>query len=70
MNAGNALVPVLTPHGHLLLAPEQDAPALAPELAGRLQESFARGVGYGLLGLGAAEMTARSIKPETKFQPA
>ncbi len=56
MSFSDALVPVLTPHGRLLLAHENDTPALAPELALRLQESFARGAGYGLLGLGAVEV--------------
>lgn len=56
MSLSDALVPVLTPHGRFLLAQENDAPALAPELALRLRESFARGAGYGLLGLGAVEV--------------
>ena len=48
--------PVLTPHGRLLLTPADDAPALPPDLSHRLQESFARGAGHGLLQLGAAEV--------------
>ena len=52
----SALVPILTPHGHLLLAPDQDAPALAEPLQQRLTESFARGAGHGLLQLGASEI--------------
>ena len=51
-----ALAPVLTPHGRLVLAPVDDAPALPPDLSRRLQESFARGSGHGLLQLGAAEV--------------
>ena len=52
----SALVPILTPHGHLLLAPDEDAPALAEPLQQRLTESFARGAGHGLLQLGASEV--------------
>jgi non-specific serine/threonine protein kinase len=52
----SALAPVLTPHGRLLLAPAEDAPALPPDLSRRLQDSFARGAGHGLLQLGAAEV--------------
>src|ERR1039458_1222013 len=50
------LVPVLTPHGHLILIEDRDAPALEPELAQRLQVAFARGSGHGLLQLGASEV--------------
>jgi superfamily II DNA or RNA helicase len=50
------LVPVLTPHGHLLLAEEEGATALDAEVAQRLRESFARGSGHGLLQLGAGEV--------------
>ena len=51
-----ALAPVLTPHGRLRLAPVDDAPALAPDLSLRIEESFTRGSGHGLLQLGAAEV--------------
>jgi superfamily II DNA or RNA helicase len=50
------LAPVLTPHGHLSLAQEDDALALDVEVAERLRASFARGAGYGLLQLGASEV--------------
>jgi non-specific serine/threonine protein kinase len=50
------LVPTLTPHGHLLLAPGDDPAPLAPRIAHRLQVSFARGTGHGLLDLGAVEV--------------
>jgi non-specific serine/threonine protein kinase len=50
------LAPVLTPHGHLLLAQAADAVALDEEVARRLEESFARGAGHGLLQLGAGEV--------------
>jgi non-specific serine/threonine protein kinase len=52
----SALAPVLTPHGRLLLAPAEDAPALPHDLARRLEDSFAGGAGHGLLQLGAREV--------------
>jgi superfamily II DNA or RNA helicase len=45
----------LTPHGHLVLIQEAEAPSLDSSLAGRLQGAFERGSGHGLLWLGAAE---------------
>ena len=50
------VVPVLTPHGHLILSEDRDASALEPELARRLQNAFARGSGHGLLQLGGSEV--------------
>src|SRR5262245_41999897 len=51
------LVPVLTPHGRLLLEPAEDPSAtLTSDLAERLQAAFARGHSHGLLQLGAAEV--------------
>jgi non-specific serine/threonine protein kinase len=50
------LVPVLTPHGHLFLAEEEDATALDAAVAQRMLESFSRGSGHGLLQLGAGEV--------------
>ncbi len=50
------LGPILTPHGRLLLAPVDDAPGLPPDLARKIEESFARGPGHGLLHLGAGEV--------------
>jgi hypothetical protein len=50
------LAPILTPHGHLSLAREADAVALDEEVARRLEESFARSAGHGLLQLGAGEV--------------
>ena len=50
------MVPVLTPHGRLILSEDRDASALEPELARRLQNAFARGSGHGLLQLGASEV--------------
>jgi non-specific serine/threonine protein kinase len=52
----SGLAPVLTPHGHLRLAPASDAPALPPDLAGRLDAAFARGSGHAILQLGAGEV--------------
>ena len=51
-----ALAPILTPHGRLLLASVDEAPEMAPDLSRRLEESFARGSGHGLLQLGAGEV--------------
>lgn len=51
-----ALAPILTPHGHLLLAPERDAPNLAEPIHVRLVDAFTRSTGCGLLHLGAAEV--------------
>jgi non-specific serine/threonine protein kinase len=50
------LAPLVTPHGHLRLAPDSDAPPLPAALAQRLGAAFARGSGHGLLHLGAAEV--------------
>src|SRR6266540_43009 len=44
----------LTPHGRLLLAPDDDASELEAAFARRLQQAFARGAGHGLLTLGGA----------------
>jgi hypothetical protein len=48
--------PVLTPQGHLLLAPAAEGPPLAADLEQRLRDSFERGAGHGLLQLGAGEV--------------
>jgi non-specific serine/threonine protein kinase len=50
------LAPVLSPHGNLSLAHEDDALALDAEVAQRLQAAFERGAGHGLLQLGASEV--------------
>lgn len=47
----------LTPKGHLQFGAEPDAPLLPDALADRLASAFARGAGYGLLHLGASEVT-------------
>lgn len=48
-------MPVITPHGHLVLAPDAEAPLLPAALLARLEKSFARGAGHLLLQLGAGE---------------
>ena len=45
----------LTPHGHLVLIHDADAPRLDSALAHRLLPAFERGPGHGLLLLGADE---------------
>jgi superfamily II DNA or RNA helicase len=54
--ATDFLVPLLTPHGHLRLAPDSGAPPMPAALAQRLSDAFALGSGHGLLHLGAAEV--------------
>jgi hypothetical protein len=54
--AAPRLTPRFTPHGHLLLEPADDAPALDVKLGARLRTAFARGTGDGLLQLGVAEI--------------
>ncbi len=48
-----ALALILTPHGRLTLAPDQDAPILAEPIRVILVEAFTRNMGHGLLHLGA-----------------
>jgi hypothetical protein len=50
------VAPVLTPQGRLLVMAEDDAAALDPGLAERIQAAFAAGPGHGLLHLGSAEV--------------
>ena len=47
----------LTPHGHLSIESMIDAPELDPGTAARLTDAFGRGSGYGLLQLGAGEVS-------------
>jgi len=56
MTGPSALSPLLTPQGHLLLAPDPDGLLLAADVQERLAERFARGAGHGLLQLGVAEI--------------
>src|SRR5207249_2498834 len=58
-----SLTPVLTPHGHLLLAQADDTPELLEALSERLQRAFARGHGHGLLQLGAGEVKTELPSP-------
>ena len=51
----SALTLWLSPHGHLYLAPAEDAVALEATFAQSITPAFARGSGHGLLQLGAAE---------------
>ena len=50
------LTTCLTPRGHLVVAPSDDAHELDAALARRVERAFARGTGHGLLRLGAAEV--------------
>src|SRR5262245_11470584 len=57
MTTVGLVAPILTPHGHLILSPTIDSDStLAPDVAQRLTEAFARGPGHGLLQLGAGEV--------------
>lgn len=61
--AHGALLPLLTPLGHLRLAPDAAAPPLPPELRERLDAAFSAGAGHGLLQLGATEVGSVLPKP-------
>ncbi|MEC5213536.1 superfamily II DNA or RNA helicase [Polaromonas sp. CG_9.5] len=50
------LAPQLTPRGHLLAAPQNDAAPLADDLRQTLVPSFALGSGHGLLQLGSTQV--------------
>ena len=56
ISATESLAPLLTPHGHLLLVSDSDAPSLPASVQQRLTDAFALGSGHGLLRLGAAEV--------------
>ena len=56
MTVPEPLAPLLTPHGHLLLAPDSGAAPLPADVLQRVTEAFALGAGHGLLHLGAAEV--------------
>ncbi|MDB5869054.1 MAG: SNF2-related protein [Polaromonas sp.] len=55
-NACAPLSPQLTPRGHLLALPQDDAPPLAGDLGSSLADAFARGSGHGLLQLGSTQV--------------
>src|SRR5271169_4633075 len=48
--------PVLTPQGHLVLAPTDETRSLPDNLQERLEAAFERGAGHGLLELGIREV--------------
>jgi hypothetical protein len=49
-------IPALTPQGHLMLAPTDEARTLPGNLQERLEAAFERGAGHGLLELGIREI--------------
>ena len=49
-------IPVLTPQGHLMLAPRDEARSLPDNLRDRLEVAFERGAGHWLLELGIREV--------------
>ncbi len=53
----------LTPHRHLLLERNDEAPVLDAQVAARLADAFGRGTGYGLLRLGAGEV-GQALPPD------
>ncbi|MHB9102398.1 MAG: DEAD/DEAH box helicase [Sulfuricella sp.] len=55
-SAATALTLLLTPQGHLLLAPDADEHPLPAEIRDRLADAFTLGPGHGLLHLGATEI--------------
>ena len=67
-NVSAALVPALTPQGHLVLAPAsaEDEHALPRDLQNRIETAFVRGVGHGLLDLGAREV-GTALPPEFAY---
>ena len=56
LNALEPLAPQLTPRGHLLATPQDDAQPLAPEVSQALRPAFALGSGHGLLQLGTTQV--------------
>ncbi len=61
-----ALRLTLTPHGHLLLAHDAEAPPLDGALADRLLRAFERGSGHGLLLLGA-DLAGATLPPVLSY---
>ena len=60
------LTPALTPHGRLIVLPQDDAPVLDVALATRIRGAFERGSGHGLLHLGATEI-GQVMPPEFAY---
>jgi non-specific serine/threonine protein kinase len=56
LNALDPLAPQLTPRGHLLATPQDDAPPLSLEASQALSPAFALGSGHGLLQLGTTQV--------------
>jgi superfamily II DNA or RNA helicase len=54
--AAIALTPVLTPHGHVVLVPTFDAPALEEDLQRRIEQTFERSAAHAILELGLREV--------------
>ena len=59
-------IPVLTPHGALILKGTSEASALEPAQISQLEKSFAQGTGHGLLYLGADEV-GTALSPELSY---
>jgi hypothetical protein len=55
----------LTPYGRLVLEESSDAHELAPELGKRLQESFSRSSGFGLMQPGSRLEGGRCLPSES-----
>ena len=60
------LIPVLTPHGQLILAHTADGAGLESARATRIEAAFAKGAGHGLLSLGADDVGA-ALPPELSY---
>ena len=56
LNTLKPLAPQLTPRGHLLATPQDDAPPLAAQVSQALSPAFALGSGHGLLQLGTTQV--------------
>jgi len=63
LDSRGKLAPQLTPRGHLLATPQDDAPPLALEVSQGLSPSFALGSGHGLLQLGSTQV-GRVLPPD------
>ncbi|MFN9790026.1 MAG: hypothetical protein ACK53X_02930, partial [Holosporales bacterium] len=51
-----AFVPIVTPHGHVLLERAENAAPFEAVVAERLEAAFTKGCGHGLLHLATTEM--------------
>jgi superfamily II DNA or RNA helicase len=66
MTESSPLIPSITPHGHLVLQEDAQAPPLPAALASRLRTSFAIDAGHGLSDLGSREV-GTSLPPAFAF---